>query len=256
MKKNSKIILAIFLFVSVLSLAANFIRWDETPLEQSIFALPLGLGLLLEMPFLTIMGFFVKDGNINYQLLWIIIPFVTGAFYSGIYYLVMKLNKKLRIKPLFILSSIFLVFIIMGIFRGETSDSNSKFAVYLTDTNLEVFSEDDLISYNPVKSQFKFTEAGAEKMKAYQTTTYINGGLYQKSFVAKLGDEELYSGKFWTNLSSSSYPGIVISDVFMISPEYNTLTVASQYPGDTNLENDELIKDKRIIEHFKEINKL
>lgn len=128
-----------------------------------------------------------------------------------------------------------------------------KFAVYLSDTNAQVFSEDDLLSYNSSNGIFTFTKEGADKMKSFQTSSYIDAGLYQKSFVAKLGDEEIYSGKFWTNLSSMSESGIVMTDVVFVNPEYNTLTVSSGYPSGLN---NEQINDARLIQHFKKIDKL
>lgn len=134
---------------------------------------------------------------------------------------------------------------------------NVKFAVYLLDTNQMIFSEDDVASYNSSSNTFTFTEQGAKKMKLYQTSLYIYDGLYQKCFVAKLGDEEIYRGKFWTGLSSLSEPGIVMSDVVIVGPDYNTLTVANSYPWDgLSPNNEEKINDARIIEHFREINKI
>lgn len=96
MKKHIIISIAIFSVVTALSLASNFIRWDETPLEQTIYALPLGIGLLLEMPFLRIMGLWIGEttGYVNYELLWSIIPFITGSFYATLYYFIVFLSKK------------------------------------------------------------------------------------------------------------------------------------------------------------------
>lgn len=143
-----------------------------------------------------------------------------------------------------------LSFVLLTACNAKTSD---KFALYLLDTNEQVFSEDDLISYDSSNSTFTLTKEGAEKMQAFQTSSYIDAGLYQKSFVAKVGDEEIYTGKFWTNLSSMSESGIVITDVVFINSEYNTLTVSESYPSDLS---NEKINDERIINHFKEIGKL
>ncbi len=148
-------------------------------------------------------------------------------------------------KILLIISLVFLA--------GCSLNKPEKFAVYLLDTNREVFSEDDLISYDLLSGIFTFTEEGAQKMKSYQTSREMNAGLYQKSFVARLGEEELYSGKFWTGVSSMSEPGMVMTDVVMISPDYNTLTVQSSYPSGKISEE---INNSKIIEHFKKIGKL
>lgn len=140
---------------------------------------------------------------------------------------------------------------------GCNSNKTTIFAVYLADTNQMIFSEEDISFYNSTTNTFTFTEEGAKKMQSYQTSPQLEVGigLYQKAFVAKLGDEELYSGKFWTNISSMAVAGIIMSDVFMIN---NTLTVTDGYPNgfmfDSN--NSEKINDPKLIEHFKEINKL
>ena len=95
MKKIRIITLVIFIAVFALVLATNMIHWDETPLEQSIAALPLGLGFLLELPFLilgaVLTGNGSGDGLFSYDWQPVTIqamPLVAGAFYSGLFYLV------------------------------------------------------------------------------------------------------------------------------------------------------------------------
>ncbi len=94
MKKTTIITLAIFVVVTILGLATNFIHWDETPLEQSIAALPLGIGLMLEVPFFTLMGMWIDNttGYVPYQTFWTVIPFVAGAFYSGLFYFIVRVT--------------------------------------------------------------------------------------------------------------------------------------------------------------------
>ena len=100
MKKHLITAAVIFVVVVALGLATNFIRWDETPLEQTIWALPLGVGLVLELPFLMIMGMFVRDTTsfINYPFWWTIIPFIAGACYGSLYYGVVYTVKNLQKK--------------------------------------------------------------------------------------------------------------------------------------------------------------
>lgn len=98
MKKHLITAAVILVVVAALGLASNFIRWDETPLEQIIWALPLGIGLVLELPFLMVMGMFVRDTTsyINYPLLWTIIPFIAGACYGSLYYGIAYVVKNLK----------------------------------------------------------------------------------------------------------------------------------------------------------------
>ncbi len=141
--------------------------------------------------------------------------------------------------------------------NNTNSDQDAKFAVYLAESNQMIFSDEDIESYDATTYTFTFTKDGAEKMKSYQSSLRIDTGLYQKSFIAKLGDEEIYSGKFWTGLSSLSESGIVMTDVVMVGPNYNTLTVASSYPSEEiSPKNRLMLDDTRIIDHFRKINKL
>jgi len=96
MKKHLIVAAVLFGAVTALALASNFIRWDETPLEQTIYALPLAIGLLLQMPFLSIMGLWIGNTTnyVNYELLWSIIPFITGAFYASLYFFTVFSIKK------------------------------------------------------------------------------------------------------------------------------------------------------------------
>lgn len=98
MKKHLITAAVIFVVVAALGLASNFIRWDETHLEQTIWALPLGIGLILELPFLAIIGMFVRDTTsyVNYPLLWTITPFIAGACYGSLYYGVVYAVKNLK----------------------------------------------------------------------------------------------------------------------------------------------------------------
>jgi len=134
-------------------------------------------------------------------------------------------------------------------------NSDAKFAVYLTETDQMVFSEDDVASYDASNGAFSFTEEGLKNLEQFRSST-LEAGLYQEPFVVKIGDEEIYSGKFWSGFSSLSELGIVMSDIGMLSTDFNTMYVSSGYPSGDSRDGDELINDKRIIERFREINKL
>lgn len=86
-----------FCLIAALCYAANFIPWDETPLEQSLWALPLGIGLLLELPWLFIISLLHADQSwTDYQWRMAILPLVTATTYSLIIYCSLRalLNKK------------------------------------------------------------------------------------------------------------------------------------------------------------------
>ena len=101
MKKVRIITLIIFVAIFALVLGTNLIHWDETPSEQSIAALPLGLGLLLELPFLLIGAALTGNGSGNglisydwYTTMMQVMPFLAGAFYSGLFYLIATRIRK------------------------------------------------------------------------------------------------------------------------------------------------------------------
>ena len=167
--------------------------------------------------------------------------------------------------PLIKILGFFLIFLILltgckpniGGSTNSINMSEPKLVVYLLPSNQVVFSEDDLLSYSAENKTFTFTLEGAEKMKTYQATPQINAGLYQKSFVMKLGEDELHHGKFWAGLSSFLEEGIFLSDVVMISEDYPTLTIGRTSISDENLSMDNFeIDHSKLIEHFRKINKL
>ena len=107
MKKDFKIASILFIGITLLCLASTFIRWDETPLEQSLIALPVVIGTLLQLPF---MGTWIGDianlidaewvQTLFYQITWFILPFFVGAFYAALYYFIMKGTRKILKKLL------------------------------------------------------------------------------------------------------------------------------------------------------------
>ncbi len=151
------------------------------------------------------------------------------------------------------MKKLFFALLSFALLTACSANQKDKFAVYLLDTNQEIFSEDDLFSFDATTNTFTFTPEGAEKMKSYQTSPKLDAGLYQKVFTIRLGEEEIYRGKFWSNLSSMSENDIVITDVVMVGPDYNTLIIQGAYPGGLS---EEKFNNDRLVEHFTEINKL
>ncbi len=152
---------------------------------------------------------------------------------------------------------------------ASESAQPAKFAVYFTDTNEIVFSEDDLLAYDDTTDTFSFTDDAVKRLKPQTTPPTLDDSLYQKPFTVKIGNEEIYTGKFWSGVSSMSENGIIMLDTLMLSPKNNTLTVYRNYPDSSPLtdkektqlpepakSNQAKIDDERITEHFKKLNKL
>lgn len=95
MKKNLITTLGCFYIVTTLCFFSNFIRWDETPLEQSLWVLPLGIGLLLQIPLFSATFFLLPaDHTVRYSTIWTIIPLLTGSLYSLLLYAILQIRRK------------------------------------------------------------------------------------------------------------------------------------------------------------------
>jgi len=90
----------IFIVTVILSMATNFISWDETRLEQTVWGLLLAIGIFLELPFLFVASWLIPNNLANFAkyhlFLDILTPFVAGIFYAGLYYFAVTVIKKFR----------------------------------------------------------------------------------------------------------------------------------------------------------------
>ncbi|MCX5657420.1 MAG: hypothetical protein NTZ48_04250, partial [Candidatus Omnitrophica bacterium] len=56
--------------------------------------------------------------------------------------------------------------------------------------------------------------------------------LYKKDFVVRIGEKEMYRGKFWSLVSSASFNGVVILDsVLPLNNGNNSITINCGYPS-------------------------
>lgn len=85
------------------------------------------------------------------------------------------------------------------------------FSIYLAETGDIIVSGGDVISYDDITHTFKLSDKAIKRLENLNGTQGL-GNLYQKDFVVKLYDKELYRGKFWSVLSSLSPSGIFMSD--------------------------------------------
>jgi hypothetical protein len=103
--------------------------------------------------------------------------------------------------------------------------------VVLDDTHLELYEVDSL------KHILHFNTAGLQIIRSYikwdstqNPPTPNIKELYLKDFTAKFEGKELYSGKFFSLISSMSYNGFVILDMLLITST-NFLTIEMGYPS-------------------------
>ncbi|MCX8031828.1 MAG: hypothetical protein N3B14_00280 [Thermoleophilia bacterium] len=163
-----------------------------------------------------------------------------------------------------------ILFLLVGlvlILSGCQAARDNSFALYLVsqdipaselarvDINqLEIESEplissDDIVSYSKTSHSVELTEEASARLK--QIFPIPVGG---KPFVVCVGKERIYTGAFWTPLSSQSYDGVVI-----LQPPDTTATViqiALGYPSPDFFRGEDPRGDPRIMKALEEAKKL
>lgn len=160
---------------------------------------------------------------------------------------------------------IILVFALSGC-QPEKSD---HFAVYLlaqdiptadlsrTDINqliLEsqpLISSDDIVSYEKTTHTIELTQDAYTRIQQLFSTPVRVSGI---PFVVCVGKERIYTGAFWTPLSSLSYDGVVIMQSFDTTATSIQITLG--YPGQDFFSGNDPRSDKRIMDSLEQDNKL
>ena len=126
----------------------------------------------------------------------------------------------------------------------ESCDSGEEpcFGIYLVDSRELVLSEHHIKAYRR-DTQFygddthviELNEEGIQKWNSYMTWETIPkqaDSLHSRDFVLKVEGKEIYQGKFYSGVSSASYPGVVIMDaVIELDNDHNTIRIEFGYPG-------------------------
>jgi hypothetical protein len=121
--------------------------------------------------------------------------------------------------------------------------------------HLELASEpvltiDDIVSYTQTTHMLELTSATYERLHAFQVPT--SG----KPFAVSVNGEVVYSGAFWTMISSQSYDGVVIIlDPIALAPQ-PIIQVQLGYPGPDFFKGEDPRSDPRIIKALKDAGKL
>ena len=125
-----------------------------------------------------------------------------------------------------------------------------------------IIPEEDILSYNRTNHEIKLTESGLRSMRSRilydeedgQLVPKL-GGLYLKQFTIRIDGAEIYSGTFWSGVSSSSNDGIVLMDVLSIENE-DSVRLEAGYPSASNFKGLDPRDNTKIMEYLKEKNKL
>jgi hypothetical protein len=165
-------------------------------------------------------------------------------------------NRKLaRVTVLFLLTFMlgackaekekgFALYVVSGI-----SDPRQVDKTKLADIPLEedpLIAESDIISYDPETHQMELAEEAYARVNALFSLPVDVDGM---PFVVVVGDEPIYSGAFYTPLSSISYSGVVIMQP--LGEKARTLSFGLGYPGLDFFEGSDPRSDFRIINRLR-----
>ncbi|MFZ2456636.1 MAG: hypothetical protein WAX07_09185 [Candidatus Altiarchaeia archaeon] len=125
-----------------------------------------------------------------------------------------------------------------------------------------VISEDDIVSYNKTNHVIKLTEDGLRVMRSKILYEEEDGklvpklgGLYLKAFSVRIDGVEIYSGTFWSSLSSSSNSGIVLLDILSIVSD-DSVRIDAGYPGPSYYKGVDPRNNTKIMQYLRDKNKL
>jgi hypothetical protein len=114
-----------------------------------------------------------------------------------------------------------------------------------------ILSQSDIVAYDWETHQMELTSGGYEKLAELESRVMHEGGL---GFVACVGEERIYSGAFWSSLSSAVFPGTVIdvNRAVLAQP----LTIQLGYPTQKWFEGIDARSDSRIQQSLQESGRL
>lgn len=108
------------------------------------------------------------------------------------------------------------------------------FGIFLVDSGELVLSEQHIKIYHKDTHEIELNEDGIEKWNSYMTYTTIPRlaeGLFGEDFFITIKGTEIYRGKFYSMVSSTSYPGVVILDtLFKLDSKNNVIRIDFGYP--------------------------
>jgi hypothetical protein len=162
-----------------------------------------------------------------------------------------------------------LIIIFSLILLGCQPAQNDHFAIYLLSQDIPatelsqidigqltlesspILSNDDIVSYDKTRHIVELTQAAFDRIQGIFTLPVKVDGI---PFVVCVGKERIYTGAFWTPLSSLSYDGVVIMQTF--DTENATIQIALGYPGPDAFTGTDPRADPRIIKALEQDGKL
>jgi hypothetical protein len=146
-------------------------------------------------------------------------------------------GKRMKLYSLSGQVAIFLITVLLCLILLSTScgvGQKEGFAIYLADSGELLLSENEIAAYHRDNNTLELNENGIKKWNShltYQDIPKLADSLYSRDFILKIGRREICQGKFWSNVSSASYSGVVILDSLVkLDSSQNILWIRSDYP--------------------------
>jgi len=124
--------------------------------------------------------------------------------------------------------------------------SEERFGIYTysyLENNELVISDNDIIWYKKTSHEIKLTEEGVEKVRS------VGWAVYGIPFTVKLDNRVIYTGRFWTIVSSVAPSGVIIDTPI----ENNIIKIDTGFPTPDFVDPR---NDNEIFDHFQKIGKL
>ena len=125
--------------------------------------------------------------------------------------------------------------------------SKQSFGIYLVKNNGLIIADNDITSYTWSSHILRLTEDSAKRIR--ELSVPVSG----EPFALKVNGKEMYSGYFWTSISSVSCNGVVI-DVLKIQD--NCVRIEKGYPSESFFTGEDPRNRKEIFEYFQSTGRL
>ncbi len=164
----------------------------------------------------------------------------------------MTICKSIIKKTSCLLSVALLLFIFLLL---SCDDTEEKFGIFLIETGELVLSGEHIEAYHVEAHEIELNKQGIEKWNSYMTYETIPR-LYQtlnsKDFVVKVGNDEVYRGKFLSMVSSTIPDGIIIVDsLFKLDDTHNTIQIELGYIEPQSEDNKDPRNNTKVLNFFK-----
>ena len=176
----------------------------------------------------------------------------------------------LRDRKIIVKKISFVLITILGlVFSGCQSAKEDHFAIYLLAQDLPaaklsqmdinqltledkpIISSDDIVSYDQASHTMELTQEAIDRVRQIFPMQVKVTGI---PFVVCVGNERIYSGAFWTPVSSISYDGVIIMQPF--EPTQRTVQITLGYPVADVFTGIDPRADPRIIKALEQDQKL